>query len=229
MRFFKYYVLIALSTVATVQAAPTAISAVRVTPATKVYTFFTFDAKKLAKLGLFVSDEIAKLTQQLASTNPAVASITPCEVPGDLNFTQLSCGNGEIRFGDRELYTFNTGFNIPAVGVRLDNGVHQEYGINFLAPNNLFPGDGAGRVVRVQFKQRMAQFSLLIDTNTGTSNGIQFIVNHQSTPVRPLPAAGVTFVGVEDSDGFTDVTIITSGGSRQWYSDRFSYLPLANF
>jgi hypothetical protein len=232
MRYFKFYVLIALTLwmMSSVDAAPIAIPAVRITPATKVYTFFTFDARKLSKLGLTVQQEIDKLTQQLISTDPAVPSITPCPIATDLNVTGVSCGTGAIRLGTNELFTYNMETLLPPVPVKLDNGVSEQYGANFLSPNGTFPGDSTGRVVGIHFKQRMAQFGLMIDPGlAGSVNGIQFIVNRQATPVQPIAAGVPQFVGVEDSAGFTDVTIIASGTPRAWIADQFSYLPLAAF
>jgi hypothetical protein len=236
MRFFKFHVLIALTSwmvsvaVAVAVAAPIAIPSVRVTPATKVYTLFTFDAIKLSKLGLSIPQEMQLLTQQLLSADLAVASITPCQITGDLNVTGVSCGNGAIQFGTNELYTYNSPTNLPPVSVVLDNGVRQQAGANFISPNGTIPGDSTGRVVRIHFNQRMAQFGFLVDPGVaGSVSGIQFIVNSQSTPVQPLTAGVSQFVGVEDSAGFTDVTIIPSGTPRAWVADQFSYLPLANF
>ena len=159
-----------------------------------------------------------------------MASITPCPIAADLNLTGFGCGNGAIRFGNNELFTYNTGTLIKPVSVNLDNGVRQQYGANFLSPNGTFPGDSTGRVVGIHFKQRMAQFGLMIDPGlAGSVNGIQFIVNRQATPVQPIAAGVPQFVGVEDSAGFTDVTIIASGTPRAWIADQFSYLPLAAF
>ena len=239
MRFFKFHVLIALSfwIVSAVDAAPITIPAVRTTPTTKVYTFFTFDAAALSRQGLFVTRELQNLTQQLISNDPAVPSITPCEIAGDLNVTGVSCGNGAIRFGTNELFTYNTANALPAVtnrfpkGTRLVKGIRQQYGANFLSPNPVTGtgGDTTGRVVRIHFNQRMAQFGLMIDPGASSVNGIQFIVNRQATPVQTLTAGVPQFVGVEDSAGFTDVTIIASGTPRAWIADQFSYVPLAAF
>jgi hypothetical protein len=232
MRFFKIHVLIALSLwiVSAAEAAPITIQSVRTTPTTIVNTFFTFDTVKLSKQGLSVQQEIIKLTQQLISIDPAIPSITPCPIPGDLNATGISCGNAAIRFGANELFTYNTATALPKVNVRLDNGVRQQSGANVLSPNGAIPGDSSGRVVRIHFNQRMAQFGLMIDPGLAPSvNGIQFIVNRQTTPVQSLTAGVPQFVGVEDSAGFSDVTIIASGTPRAWIADQFSYVPLAAF
>ena len=233
MRLFKLKVLMALSigiVSATVTAAPTAITAVRVTPATKVYTLFTFDAVKLSKQGLSIPQAINDLTLQLVSIDPAVASITPCPIAADLNLTGVSCGNGAIQFGTNEFFTFNSPTNLPKITVKLVNGVRNQYGANARSPNGLIPGDPTGRVVRIHFNQRMAQFGMMIDPGVaGTLGGVQFMVNHQTTPVQQLTPGVPQFVGIEDSVGFTDVTIIPSVSPRTWVADQFSYLPLANF
>ena len=66
-------------------------------------------------------------------------------------------------------------------------------------------------------------------------SGIQFLVNRQTTPIQVLRGGIPTLVGVEDTAGFTDVTLITSGeiGStteaRAWIADHFAFVPLAAF
>ncbi len=241
MRIVKFHVLIALTLwiASAADAAPINIPAVRITPATKVYSFFTFNASALSRQGLFVAREIQNLTTLLISNDPAVPSITPCEITGDLNVTGVSCGNGAIRFGTNELFTYNTANALPPVtnrfpkGTKLVNGISQQYGANFLSPNLngpvIIPGDATGRVVRIHFNQRIAQFGLMVDPGASSVNGLQFIINRQATPVQTLTAGVPQFVGVEDSAGFTDVTIIASGSPRAWTDDQFSYLTLAAF
>jgi hypothetical protein len=233
MRLFKFHVLMALTiglVSATVEAVPVSIPTVRVTSTTKVYTLFTFDAVKLSKQGLSIQQAIIDLTQQLVSIDPAIPSITPCPIVADLNATGISCGGSAIQFGTNEFFTFNSPTNLPKITVKLLNGVRNQYGANARSPNGLIPGDPTGRVVRIHFNQRVAQFGLMIDPGVAsTVSGVQFLVNHQSTPVQQFTAGVPQFVGVEDSAGFTDVTIIPSGSPRTWVADQFSYLPLANF
>jgi hypothetical protein len=234
MQFFKYKVLIALligMASATAYATPINIPAVRVTQDTKVYTFFTFDAQKLGKLRppLSVQQAKVRLDQQLLA-DPATSNITACPITGDVNATNVTCGNGAIQFGGGEFFTYSLATDLPGIPLRLDNGVREQFGANFLSPNNPAPGDTTGRVVRIHFNKRMAQFGLMIDPGPGGSvSGIQFIVNRQTTPVQALTPGIPQFVGVEDSAGFTDVTIIATGTVRAWVADQFSYLPLANF
>ena len=137
-----------------------------------------------------------------------------------------------MRFGNAELYTYNLETNIPGVPFALDRAIGEAQGVNFIAPNGTVLGDTKGRVVRIHFNRRVAQFGMLVDAGAAASpsvNGIQFIVNRQSTPVQTITAGAPQFVGVEDSAGFTDVTIVASGTPQSWIGDHFAYLPLVAF
>jgi hypothetical protein len=63
------------------------------------------------------------------------------------------------------------------------------------------------------------------------SDGIQFIVNGQATPVRDFTRetrGNIPFAGVEDPHGFTELTIISTGNGSI-IGDQFTIVPLANF
>lgn len=204
-------------------AAPTVISTM--TGTATAYAFFTVDTGKLN--GRTVSAVQAELQQQLDTNG---TGLTACWVTGDLNVTNLSCGNGAMRFGPSEMYTYNLETGIAGVPFAFDKAIGEAQGANFISPNGVIPGDEFGRVVRIHFKQRVAQFGMLIDSGLAPSiTGVQFIVNNQPTTIKPLQAGVVEFVGVEDKAGFNDVTIIPSGSNRGYIVDHFSYVLLANF
>jgi hypothetical protein len=208
------------------QAAPKVISSMA--GAATTYSFFQVDTNKLK--GQTVAGVQAALQLQLDSVG-----LTACWVTGDLNATNINCGNGAMRFGNTEFYTYNLETRIAGFPLDKDMKVviREAQGVNFISPNGLtVPGDTTGRVVRIHFNQRVARFGMLVDAGAATApsvNGIQFIVNRQSTQVQPLTAGAPQFVGVEDSAGFTDVTIIASGTPRAWIADQFAFVPLAAF
>ncbi len=229
MRFINTKILLATAAIVSfnAQATPITITAMKASTATKTYSLFTFDAVKLSKNGLSVPQALANLTAQLAaSTNPV---ITPCQITGDVNVTNISCGNNAMRLGGNEIFTKTEAGNLPGLTLTLDTGVQIQYSGNFLSPVGLIPGDSTGRVVHVHFNQRMAQFGFVIDSGGPAINGVQFIVNRQTTPLIALPPLTAQFVGVQDSTGFTDVTIVPSGNPRVWLADQYSYLPLSAF
>jgi hypothetical protein len=226
MNTIKYlagiFVLIGISSPS--QAAPKMISSM--TNAATTYSFFTVDAKKISG-GRTVLQVQNELQQQLDTLGTGV---TACWVTGDLNVTNINCGNGAMRFGNAELYTYNLETNIPGVPFALDKAIGEAQGANFIAPNGAVVGDTTGRVVRIHFNQRVARFGMLIDAGAATVpavNGVQFIVNRQTTEVQPLTGGVPQFVGVEDNAGFTDITIIASGSPRAWIADQFAFVPLA--
>ncbi|MFZ2407421.1 MAG: hypothetical protein WAW41_19975 [Methylobacter sp.] len=206
------------------QAAPRAISVMAGGATT--YSFFMVDAKRLN--GRTVAQLQNELQQQLDSNS---TGLTACWVTGDLNATNINCGNGAMRFGNTELYTYNLETNIAGVAFVLDRAIREAQGANFISPNVTVPGDTTGRVVRIHFNRRVAQFGMLVDAGAATApsvNAIQFIVNQQTIPIQPLVPGTANFVGVEDPQGFSDVTIIASGTPRAWIADQFSYVPLAS-
>lgn len=207
------------------QAAPRAITAMAGGATT--YSFFMVDAKRISG-GRTVAQLQTELQQQLDANS---TGLTACWVTGDLNVTNINCGNGAMRFGNTELYTYNLETNIAGVAFVLDRAIREAQGANFISPNLTVPGDTTGRTVRIHFNRRVAQFGMLVDAGAATApsvNAIQFIVNRQTIPLQTLVPGTATFVGVGDPQGFTDVTIISQGTPRAWIADQFSYVPLAS-
>lgn len=203
-------------------------------PATATYTFFS-----LGKLPVGTT-ALAQQTALQAELDLNTPKLTACIVAGDLNRTAINCGNGAIQFGNLEAYTYNIGTSIPSVVISkaLKKVYLQAQMSNFFASTVGVQGDTTGRVMTVHFNQRIAQFGFLADAGQVAApsiEGLQFLVNGQTTPIKALTAGAGTFVGVEDSAGFTDVTIIASGtpgtqsGSLAWVGDQFSILSLASF
>lgn len=228
-RLTKAIALLGCIAVIPAEARPVAISAINA--GAQVYEFYILDAAKLSKIGLTVGQEFTKLTTQLAPFG-----IKPCQIATDLNGTGVSCGDtttGTIRFSSNEFFTYNNGFELPGSPIpanQLDAGVNKRYGSNFLAPTVIGDLGTPGRPFTVHFSHRVAQFGMLVDGPNGSIGGVQFIVNHQPMPIIPLVANTPTFVGVEDTLGFTDVTVIPSGGqSMTFVADQFSFLLQANF
>jgi hypothetical protein len=225
-----------------VQAAPKLISAMGNGATT--YSLFIVDNAKTLKAGLTVIQAQTALQADL-NLNTSSPKLTACYVAGDLNITSVNCGNGAMQFRKADFYTYNIPSNIKIypMSKTLKPLFLETQGANFLssttnAVGQIIPGDTIGRVVNVHFKQRVAQFGLLVDAGqagAASVSGIQFLVNRQTTQVQTLTGGVPTFAGVEDAAGFTDVTIITSGeiGStteaRAWIADHFSFVPLAAF
>ncbi|MEI6270516.1 MAG: hypothetical protein WCP01_16695 [Methylococcaceae bacterium] len=230
------------------QAAPTVIPSMASTATT--YSFFTVQTPPVGVLALTVKN----LLQSELNLSTALPKLTACWVTGDLNVTPVNCGNGAMQFGNGDLFTYNgasiipnfpmsktviTGLD-PKKSTTLTKLILPSKGANFTVgtigvPNS---GDSTGRVVTVHFKQRVAQFGMLVDSGQALApsiGGIQFLVNRQTTPVQTLTGGVAKFVGVEDRAGFTDVTIIASGdpavttGARGWIADHFSFVPLSAF
>ena len=224
------------------QAAPTLISAMGNGATT--YSMFVVDVAKALKNGFTVAQAQIALQTEL-DLNTTAPKLTACYVAGDLNITPVNCGNGEMQFRNADFYTYNIPSNIPIypISKTLNPLFLKTQGANFLssttnAAGQIIPGDTAGRVVNVHFKQRVAQFGMLVDAGQAGApsvSGIQFLVNRQTTSKQMLTGGIPNFVGVEDAAGFADVTIITSGeiGStteaRAWIADHFSFVPLAAF
>ncbi|MFI3184707.1 MAG: hypothetical protein QX198_01865 [Methylococcaceae bacterium] len=233
------------------QASPKLISAMGAGATT--YSFFTLQARALP-LGVIAST-VQNLLQAELTRSPILPALTACWVTGDLNETPVNCGNGAMQFGNADLYTYNGASSIPAFPVSktavvgtvpkksttLDKLILTSKGANFVVGTIgvANSGDATGRVVNVHFNQRVAQFGMLVDAGQAAApsiKGMQFFVNRQTTPVTTLSGDVPVFVGVEDSAGFTDITIIASGEvgnptteTRSWIADQFSFLPLAAF
>lgn len=228
MNHIKYLagIVILIGVASPAQAAPRAISTMGAAATT--YSFFIVDNRKISG-GRTVAQVQNELQQQLDTNN---TGLTACWVTGDLNATNINCGAGAMRFGNAELYTYNLETNIPGVPFATDKAIREAQGANFISPNGAVLGDTTGREVRIHFNQRVAQFGMLVDSGAAASpsvNSIQFIVNQQSVSVQTLVPGTVNFAGVEDPNGFTDVTIISSGTPRSWIGDQFAFVPLAAF
>lgn len=205
------------------------------------YSFFYADPSKVL---LTTATIQTQLQDRLIA---AGLSTTPCLIPGDLNINNLVCGGGAIRFG-ADFFPFNSITNIPKPNLPFtaadkDSGLDKisiEFGVNGRTPALNQPNE-APRVVQIRFNKRIAQFGMVFDpyivTNTvdllegRISDGVQFIVNGQATPVRDFTQetrGNIPFVGVEDPHGFTELTIISTGGGSI-IGDQFTIVPLANF
>lgn len=209
-----------------VEAAPTLIPALRSTADT--YSLFFVDGTRL-KGGTSVAQEQAILTDQLATLTPP---LKPCFATGDLNPTNIRCGTGttQMQLGISEIFGYSLETLLQPAPITLDRGVKQLWFSNFMAPNGTIAGDSVGRVARIHFTGRMAQFGMLVDPGLNASlTSVQFIVNGQALPPTPLTAGVVQFVGVEDRQGFTDLTIIGAGVTRAFVADKLALVPLANF
>jgi hypothetical protein len=228
MRTFTFFAILILYAGLSlpVQAAPVMVPALRSTA--DAYSLFFVDSKRL-RGGVSVPQAQAALTAQLAALTPP---LKPCFTTGDLNATNIRCGTGttQMQLGISELFGYNLETLLVGVPVTLDRGVRQLMASNFLSPVLTTPGDSAGRVTRIHFTGRMAQFGMLVDPGLNASlNSIQFIVNGQALPPQTLTAGVVKFVGVEDPQGFTDITVIAAGVSRAFVADQLAFVPLANF
>jgi hypothetical protein len=222
-------------------AAPRLIASSDLKPANTSYSFFYADPNKVQLTNAVI---ITQLTERLRA---AGLNNVPCLVPADQNANNLVCGGGAIRFG-ADYFSFNSLTNIPKpelpfTAADKDSGldtVSLEFGVNGRIPLLNQPNE-LPRVVHIRFGQRIAQFGMVFDpfivTNSPdlqegrVSDGIHFIVNGQTTPVRSFideTRGNIPFVGVEDSHGFTELTIISSGNGSI-IGDQFTIVPLANF
>lgn len=245
MRAFNTISVLALcaSATLTAQAAPTMVTTLRPTAQTYAVYFLNQSIfNTSAKLSVVKSD----ITSQLAPLG-----LLPCfETTADLNATDLRCGSdatgGQMQLGINELFSYSleTLLKPELLAKNANNnnlkGVTQQYVANFIAPNPLVPTapfDTQGRVARIHFTARMAQFGFQLDPGVfGTLNTIQFIVNGQALPPQTIAPNGVQFVGVEDPHGFTDLSIVGGGGAAQgskaaqsFVSTRLAFLPLTKF
>ncbi|MCX7084103.1 MAG: hypothetical protein NTY69_01040 [Methylococcales bacterium] len=211
------------------QAAPKAITAMA-SPAT-TYSFFTVNTSKIPNGSTFASIQ-ASLQAQLDLNSP---KLTACWVTGDANRTAINCGNGAMQLETNEAYTYNIGTSIapyPLPTKELKAAILESQVSNFISSVLGTAGDLTGRVVNIHFKQRVAQFGMIVDSgqaNAPSITGLQFVINHQTVPVQSLTGGAPNFVGIEDKAGFTDLTIIASGSSRAWVADQLAFVPLSAF
>jgi hypothetical protein len=239
---FKTIILVLGTTCGTSSfAAPKLIASSDLKPANTSYSFFYADPNKVQLTNAVI---VTQLTERLRA---AGLNNVPCLISADQNANNLVCGGGAIRFG-ADFFSFNSLTNIPKPDLPFtaadkDSGldtVTLEFGVNGRVPLLTQPNE-LPRVVHIRFGQRIAQFGMVFDpfivTDTPdlqegrVSDGIHFIVNGQTTPIRSFSTetrGNVPFVGVEDPHGFTELTIISSG-SGSIIGDQFTIVPLANF
>jgi hypothetical protein len=169
-------------------------------------------------------------------------------VVADLNANNINCGNGLMNLGpDYFSYHNATHHPAPLITWTADDArtgldrTSVEYGNNARSPTVLGTPIDQPRVFQIRFNRRIAQFGFEIDpfmqidtadlTEGRLVDGLQFIVNGITTPVRDLTGelrGNVPFVGVEDPHGFTEVTVIATGGGAV-LADRYTVVPLSNF
>ncbi len=171
-----------------------------------------------------------------AELNLKTPKLTACIIRGDLNISAINCGNGAIQFGSSDFYSYNGITSLPPITLTnaLDRKIRKGVASNFIVGSVVpfFQGDPTGRIVNIHFNQRVAQFGMLLDAGQALApavTGIQFIVNHQATPIKAVTGGIINSIGVEDSAGFTDLTIIASGSTRAWVCDQFGFVPLSAF
>lgn len=236
-------VLLGLALALPVTAAPRLIGGADVRAAKTTYSLFHADPNKVL---LSATTLQTQLQQRL--TAAGLAHITPCVITVDLNANNMSCGAGTIRLGP-DFFSFNSITNIPKptlpfTAADKDSGldtVTMEFAVNGRSPTLVGQPTETPRVVQFRFNKRMAQFGFVIDpfivtdtpdlTEGRLTDGVQFIVNGQATPVRDLTLetrGNIPFVGVEDPHGFTEVTIVSTGGGSI-IGDQYTVVPLSSF
>jgi hypothetical protein len=223
-------------------AAPRLIASNAVKAGKTTYSFFYIDPAKVT-----LPTATARTTLQ-ARLTAAGEGVTACFLAADLNASNINCGNGQMNLGaDYFSYHNITHHRVPTISwtaADADSGLDKttvEYGVNARSVTLVTQPTENTRVFQVRFNRRVAQFGFNIDPYIQTDtpdltegrlvDGVQFIVNGQATPVRDLTQelrGNVPFVGVEDPHGFTEVTVIgTGGGSIQ--ADRYTVVPLSIF
>lgn len=185
-----------------------------------------------------------------ARLDTAGEGITACLLSADVNANNISCGNGLLRLG-ADLFSTTQGANhvkptITWLPEDKNTGLDKtssEAAFNSRASTVVTGPIDSPRVLHIRFSKRIAQFGMDIDpyafnsdpsvplTEGKVIDGLQFIVNGQATPVRNFDAdlrGDTPFVGVEDPHGFTEVTVIGTGGASI-KPDRYTLVPLSNF
>lgn len=224
-----------------IAAAPRLIGDADLKVAKTSYSLFYADPSKVQLTTTTIEAQLLELLKA------AGLNTTPCLIPADQNANNMVCGGGAIRFG-ADFFSFNSITNIPKPNLPFtaadqDSGLDRvslEFGVNGRTPTINQPNE-LPRMVQLRFNKRIAQFGMVFDPFIVTdsadlqegrvSDGIQFIVNGQATPVRDFTQetrGNIPFVGVEDPHGFTEVTIISTGGGSI-IGDQFTIVPLANF
>jgi hypothetical protein len=194
----------------------------------KIYSFFYTDTQQLSKKGINPTVFKQDIANQIAPQG-----LLPCWTTVDLNDNNMRCGDlasGQMQLAFDEFFSYTGETLLPKLDLVVDrNAVFKQVMVaNFLTSATGVPADVFGRTGRVHLTTRAAQFGLLIDPGTATS--IQFIVNNQALPPQPLTPGVTQFVAVEDSHGFSDVTLIAGGPLGQGFiADRLGFVPLASF
>jgi hypothetical protein len=198
-------------------------------------TFATFliNAKKA---GSTTIKELVKLTGQLKPFG-----LSPCLVAADLNATPITCGNGLVKFGTNELYTYGRPFNLQKVRVKLNKGVSQPFAANFRSSVGLIPGDNVGRTVHVHFNEPVAQFAMNLDSgqlSAPSIDSVKFVVGLAPDQVEltQFLQPGTQWAGVQLPSGFTDLAIIPQAdplnpttNALGFATDQFSLVTAAQF
>lgn len=209
-------------------------------------TTFSFFYIDFAKVSLTRATAQTNLQTRL---NSAGQGITACILAGDLNASNINCGNGLMRMGP-DFFSYHNATHIPVPTLTFtaadrDSGLDSvsiEYGNNAFTNTLLTQPVQKTRVFTIRFNQRVAQFGFVIDPFMQTDptvpldegrllDGVQFIVNQQATPVRDLTQelrGNVPFVGVEDPHGFTEVTVVATGNGAI-LADQYTIVPLSGF
>ena len=197
------------------------------------FSMFMINAKKIASTPF---KELATLTGQLSPFG-----LSPCLVVADLNATPIVCGNGLVRFGTNELYTYGRPFNLQKVPLTLHKGVSQPFAANFRSTVGLIPGDSVGRTVHVHFNKPVAQFAMNLDSGqlgAPSIDSVKFVVGlgaNQVELTQPLQP-GTQWAGIQLPSGFTDLAIIPQGdplnpttNALGFATDQFSVVTTAQF
>jgi hypothetical protein len=224
-------------------AAPRLISADALKAGKTTFSLFYVDLTKV-----LLSKAVSAATLQ-ARLDTAGEGLTACLLAGDVNANNINCGNGLMQLG-ADFFSTTTGSNHAAPIINWlpedkDSGLDKstvEFGVNSRTNTVLNGPFETPRVFHIRFNKPIAQFGFLIDpflvadpttplTEGRLLDGLQFIVNGQNTPVHSFASAlrgDIPFVGVEDLNGFTEVTVIgTALGSVK--PDRYTIVPLTNF
>lgn len=208
------------------EAAPVMVPALK-SPA-RTYAFFYTDTAALLKKKINPDTFKQSVAVQLAP-----AGVTPCWTPGDLNSTDIRCGDlatGQMQLGVNELFSYTLEALLPkdVISLPKDANLKQVFIANSVAAGGNITPDIVGRVSRIHFTIRIAQFGMLVDPNSATT--VQFIVNDQALPPQALTTGVPRFVAVEDPHGFSDVTIIAGGALGQGFvADRLGFVPISRF
>jgi len=184
---------------------------------------FAFFWMNLKQISTSTAQTLATLNNQLNQIG-----LSACMVKTDINATPINCGNGLVKFGTNQLFSNTTAPHQTTVGLRLPRGVKTVYGTNYLSATagGTIPGDTTGRLVDVHFNVPVTEFAMEFDPGaapskvnpspTSTIDAIDFYSGVAPNKVKLGSynlVRGVTqWVGVQDPNGITDLTIVPLGG-----------------